>query len=402
MTGAAAISIRSERVLTEAGTRAAEVLVRGGVIAAVTDAGTPRADGCFDPGVEVFELGDCWLAPGFIDLHVHGGGGAQFNSADLDEVLAAARFHARHGTTALLATTVATPVRELEASLHAISRAARSPDGGVIAGVHLEGPFLNPDWPGAMNPSMFLEPNADTLARLLSAAGGIARLVTLAPELPGALGLIRSLTAAGIVASAGHTGATYAQAVEGVRAGVSSATHLFNAMRPLHHREPGAVGAFLECPGVSCELICDGVHVAPAAMALAYALKGAAGITLVTDAIAASGMPDGDYLLGTAPVTVRRGRAVLADATDRPQADATIAGSTLTMDLAVRNAVRWLEVPVEEAVALASANPARLLGLEARKGRIAAGMDADLVVLDDALQACGTMIGGRWIHDPRS
>ena len=229
------------------------------------------------------------------------------------------------------------------------------------------------------------------------------RLMTLAPELPGALELIGALGVAGVVASIGHSDATYEQTRVAVEAGAHAATHLFNAMRPLHHREPGVLGAVLDLPQVSCELICDGVHVAPAALRLAFRAKGAAGIRLVTDAMQAAGMPDGDYRLGAASVTVAGGRATVAGggavAGGGPVAgEGRIAGSTLTMDVAVRNAVSFLGVSVERAVALASANPARLLGLQRRKGAIAPGMDADLTVLDGDLTACGTIVAGEWVH----
>lgn len=178
-------------------------------------------------------------------------------------------------------------------------------------------------------------------------------------------------------------------------AGVRSATHVFNAMRPLHHREPGLLGAALDLPGISCELICDGIHVSAPAMRIAYRVKGAAGIRLVTDAMQAAGMPEGEYRLGSARVRVSEGRATLVDGD-------SLAGSTLTMDQAMRGAVRMLGLTVEEAIVLACANPARLLDLQDRKGSIAPGLDADLIVLDDDLRCCATMVGGEWVYgDPQ-
>ncbi len=363
--------LRSQRIVVPAGTIAGEVVVEEGRIASVR----PRAGK--GPGDAA------WIVPGYIDTHVHGGGGAQCNTSDPDEIASVAAFHARHGTTALLATTVAAPVRELEAALRAVERA------GVL-GAHLEGPFISRAWPGAMDPDVFLDPDPVVLERLL-AAGGV-RMVTLAPELPGALALVRALARAGVVASLGHTDASYAQARAAVDAGARSVTHLFNAMRPLHHRAPGILGAALELDALSCELTCDGVHVDPAALRLAVRAKGVAGVRLVTDAIEAAGLPDGGYRLGSASVTVTEGRAVLTGTQ-------TLAGSTLTMDAAVRGAARFLGVAVEEAVAMASVAPARLLGLESRKGSIAAGLDADLVLLDEDLRVLRTMIGGAWIPD---
>jgi N-acetylglucosamine-6-phosphate deacetylase len=371
--------LRSERIVTPHGVVAGEVAVAEGRIASV-DEGT-----C---GASAMDLGDRWLAPGFIDVHVHGGGGAQCNTDDPAEVRAMARFHAEHGTTAMLATTVAAPVEELEVALRTIASCA-SP---TVFGAHLEGPFLSDERPGAMDPSTFVPPDADLLNRLLSAGGGAVRMMTLAPELTGSLELIAALVKSNVVASIGHSDARYHEVLAAAQAGARSATHTFNAMRPLHHREPGVVGAVLDLAALNCEMICDGVHVNPAVLRLVLRAKGLDGVRLVTDAMQAAGMADGAYRLGDADVEVVDGRATIAGG-------GSIAGSTLTMDTAVRNAVNLLDVSVEDAVAMASLNPARVLGLHASKGAIAAGLDADLVVLDDELRCRGTMVGGYWAHD---
>jgi N-acetylglucosamine-6-phosphate deacetylase len=365
------VRLRSQRIVTPAGTVAGEVVLEDRSIASVRRrAGAPAGAG-----------DAAWIVPGYIDVHVHGGGGAQCNTSDAEEVAAVAAFHARHGTTAMLATTVAAPVAELEASIRAIERA------GVL-GAHLEGPFISRSRPGAMDPDMFLDPDPAVLERLLAA--GTVGMVTLAPELPGALAAVERLAGAGVVASLGHTDASYEQVRAACDAGARSVTHLFNAMRPFHHREPGAVGAALDLEALSCELICDGVHVDPVALRLALRAKGVSGLRLVTDAMEAAGLTDGSYRLGSASVAVSGGRALLAG-TD------TVAGSTLTMDAAVRGAVRLMGVTVEEAVAMASAAPARLLGLDGRKGAVAAGFDADLVLLDEELRVLRTMAGGGWV-----
>ncbi len=377
--------LRSERIVTAAGVVSGEVQIADGRIAWVGErTGHPAVD-----------LGARWLAPGFIDLHVHGGGGAQFNTADPAEVAAAARFHARHGVTGLLATIVAAPVAQLVAALGAIrGEMELGSSGAIVLGAHLEGPFLSPHQPGAMDPAAFLAPEPEALRRLLLAGDGCMAMMTVAPELPRALGMIGELVEAGVVVSLGHSEASYEQASAAVQAGARSATHVFNAMAPFHHRAPGLLGAALELAEVNCELICDGVHVDPVAARLAYRLKGGAGLRLVTDAIAAAGMPDGGgYRLGDVAVEVVGGRAVRAGGK-------VLAGSTLTMDRAVGNAVRFLGIGVEEAVALASSNPARQLGLEDCKGAIAPGMDADLAVLDEDLRACGTVVGGEWLVEP--
>ena len=374
------VRLRCERIVTPTAVIAGEVAIDRGRIASVS---RRPAD-----GGEVLELGERWLAPGLIDTHVHGGAGAQCNTTEPDEVDAVAAFHALHGTTALLATTVAAPPDELEASLMAIARS-----GPIVLGAHLEGPFLSPEWPGAMDPSAFAEPDPGAVARLLESGAGTLAMMTLAPELPGALELIGALTRSGAVASFGHTDASYEQAQAAVAAGARSVTHLFNAMRPLHHRDPGAIGAALDLPQVACELICDGIHVDPVALRLAHRIKGPARVRLVTDAIAAAGMPDGRYRLGAAAVDVSGGTARVAGRE-------SLAGSTLTMEAAVGHAVEFLDVPVPEALAMASANPARLLGIDHRKGAIAPGLDADLVILDDELRCLATMVAGKWVAEP--
>lgn len=376
--------LRSERIICPDGTYAGEVAIEGGRIRSVGPALPPGSD-----DGDVVELGGRWIVPGYVDVHVHGGGGADCNTPDDEEIARVAGFHAAHGTTALVATTVSAPIEDLLAALAAIARCT-APN---LLGAHLEGPFLNPERPGAMDPLQFLAPGRRELEWLLEAGGGAVRVMTLAPELPGALELVELLAGAGIVVSIGHTSATDSDVRTAVRAGASAATHVFNAMPSFHHREPGVVGAVLDLDEISCELICDGFHVDPVAMRLLYRAKGAGGIRLVTDAMAAAGMPDGAYELGGRAVKVAGGKVVLASGE-------TLAGSTLTMEAAVQNAVRWLGLSIEEAVLMASTNSARLLGLGARKGAIAEGLDADLLVLDEQLSVKATMVSGRWLAGP--
>jgi N-acetylglucosamine-6-phosphate deacetylase len=387
------VRLRSERIVTPEGVVAGAVVVEDGLVAGIEAAGVTGQGGV--------DLGSRWLVPGFIDLHVHGGGGHQVNGGSVEDIVGLARFHAGHGTTGLLATTVAAPVDELVATLESIGAAAAAGSAGRrsgaarVVGAHLEGPFLSPALPGAMDVASFLDPDAGPLRRLMLAGGGCLSLMTVAPELRGARGMVEELVEGGVVVSLGHTAASYEVAEAAIRAGARSATHVFNAMVPFHHRAPGVLGAVLESDLVSCELILDGGHISPVAARLVHRVKGSAGVHLVTDAMAGAGMPDGVYPLGERRVRVTGGRALSADG-------ATLAGSTLTMDRAVANAVRMLGVPVQEAVAMASWNPARLLGLDDRRGAIAPGFDADLAVLDDALRACGTMVGGRWVVEPSS
>jgi N-acetylglucosamine-6-phosphate deacetylase len=380
-----ALTLRGGQVVTPAGVVEGDVVVRDGRIAAV---GPAAAAG------EVVELGGRWVLPGFIDVHVHGGGGAQCNTRDPDEIRRVAAFHARHGTTALLATTVAAPVDDLLEALRAIEAARSDPRSGEaeVLGAHLEGPFLNPSWPGAMEGEVFLAPDVDVLLRLL--AGGRVLAMSLAPELAGALPVIERASAEGVRISLGHTDATYAQARAAVQAGARSVTHAFNAMRPLHHREPGMVGAALDLDELTCEVICDGVHVDPVAVRLLVERKGAKGTMLVTDAIEATGLPDGEYRLGDRRVTVRDGRATL------PGHD-TIAGSTLTMDRALRNTIAFTGASIPDAAAMAATTPAQLLGIADRKGSIVEGLDADLVILEPReLALAGVLARGEWVSRP--
>ena len=389
------LRLRSRRIVTPGAVIDGEIVIRAGRILSVGPSPSP---GAAVPRAELIDLGSDWIVPGFIDGHVHGGGGAQCNTDDPDEVTAVAAFHARHGTTALLATTVSAPVSELVPALEAIARARGCTAGATILGAHLEGPFVSASRPGAMDPSSFLAPDAGVLARLLAAEPDLVAMMTLAPELPGAIGLVRELAGRGVIASLGHSEATAAQTRAAIGAGACAVTHTFNAMGPLHHREPALAGVALDRPELSCELIADAVHVSGSALRLAHRAKGTAGIRLVTDAISAAGMLDGDYRLGAMPVRVSDGRARLV-AADGSAGD-TLAGSTLTMDAAVRIAVRELGVELPDAVTMAAGNPARLLGLTGRKGSIVAGLDADLAVLCADLSTRATLVGGRWALAP--
>jgi N-acetylglucosamine-6-phosphate deacetylase len=371
------ILLRGGRVVTPDGVRDADIAIRDGRIAEIAVPGAHRE------ASEVVDLAGRWAVPGFIDVHVHGGGGAQCNTADPTDIERVAAFHVHHGTTSLLATTVAAPTEELLTALDAIRAAVPRPGSAEVLGAHLEGPFLSPEWPGAMDPASFLAPDGLHLL-----ADGV-RLMTLAPELPGALAFMRAATAAGVVVSMGHSGATYAEAAAAVTAGARAATHAFNAMRPLHHREPGVLGAALDLDAVTCEVICDGIHVDPAAVRLLARLKGPRRTMLVTDAIEAAGLPDGEYHLGARPIAVAGGRAT------RPGTD-TIAGSTLAMDVALRNMVAFAGVEVEDAARMAATTAAELLGISDRKGILAPGRDADIAILDGDLSLAGVLTRGAW------
>jgi N-acetylglucosamine-6-phosphate deacetylase len=344
-----------------------------------TGEGAPPAS-----AADVLDLGDGWLLPGFVDLHMHGGGGADVTKGRHD-MAAAVDFHRGRGTTSTLVSLMAQPVEQM---CEQLSWAADLTHAGQIAGVHLEGPFLSAARCGAQRPESLLRPDPLVLRKLLEAGQGCVRTVTVAPELPGAVELIGELVSNGVVAAIGHTDATYAQAAAGFGAGASLATHLFNAMGAVNQREPGAAIAALDA-GVYVEMINDGVHVHDALTRL-VARHSPHVLALITDAISATGVGDGDYTLGEQQVRVQDGAARLAGTSK-------LAGSTLTLDVALRRALDRLGISIETASAALSGNPARVLGISDRTGAIAAGLDADLVVLDDELTVRRVMVRGDWL-----
>lgn len=310
------------------------------------------------------------LVPGFVDVHAHGGGGTAFDGGDRRDVSTATATHRAHGTTTMVASVVTAGIDDLARSCAALADAT---EAGLIAGLHLEGPWLSPARAGAHTPGLLRAPTAADVGRLLEASRGHLRMVTIAPELPGALEAIATLAAAGVTVALGHTEATYDQTRAALDAGVTAATHLFNAMRPLHHREPGPVAALLE-GAAYVELVADGVHLHPAMIRLAWR---PGRTVLVTDAMAAAGMPDGDYALGGLPVRVEAGVARLASG--------AIAGSTATLSRAVRVAV-GAGIPLADALTAATATPAAMVGL-GDIGRLVPGARADLLALDADLGA---------------
>lgn len=325
------------------------------------------------------------VVPGFVDTHVHGGGGASFSGGPA-QVAEAARLHRRHGTTTLLASLVTEAPADL---LRQVAELADQVRDGVIDGIHLEGPWLAQSRCGAHDPALLRDPDPTELDRVLGDGRGTIRMVTLAPERAGAPAAIGRVVDAGAVAAVGHTDATYDQTRAAIDAGATVATHLFNAMRPVHHREPGPVIALLEDRRVTVEMIADGVHIDPALYRHVTRSAGPDRVSLVTDAMAAAGMADGPYRIGPLAVEVADGVAHLAG-TD------TIAGSTATMDRLFRFAVRHCGLPREAALHAAvlqsSVNPARALGLP--DPVLAPGNRADLVFLDDALTVTGVIHRG--------
>lgn len=352
-----------------------------GVVAAVGSAAPPRpAD---------HTLGAVTVVPGFVDTHLHGGGGANFSTASRAETATAVALHRGHGTTRLIASLVTAAPAEL---LRQVGELAVDVRGGLLSGIHLEGPWLSTKRCGAHQPSLMRDPDPGEIEQVLDVGDGAVRMVTVAPERTGALAAIERFVAAGVVAAVGHTEATYDQTRAAIDAGASVGTHLFNAMRPIDRREPGPIIALLEDGRVTVELITDGVHVDAAIYRHVTRSAGTDRVSLVTDAMAATGMADGAYRLGPLTVDVVAGVARVAG-TD------TIAGSTATMDDVFRFAVANSGLPRDEAMLQAvrqsSINPARALGLSAEG--LAVGARADLVVLDDTLTVAGVMLGGDWI-----
>ncbi|MFJ3788672.1 N-acetylglucosamine-6-phosphate deacetylase [Kitasatospora sp. NPDC090091] len=353
------------------------LVVEGAVVAGV---GGPVAPGDLD-------LSGFTVVPGFVDLHVHGGGGASYASGVAEEALRVARTHLEHGTTTTMASTVTGEIDEVARQAAVLSELV---EDGVLAGIHFEGPFISHNRCGAHRPDLLRDPDPALVRKLVDAARGRARMVTLAPELPGGLESVRMLAELGVVAAVGHTDADYGRTLEAVEAGATVATHLFNAMPGIAHRAPGPIVALLEDERVTVELINDGVHLHPSVLDLAYGTAGAARVALITDAMGAAGMGDGLYPLGPLQVEVKDGVAMLADGS-------SIAGSTLTLDTVLRRALTVNGLTLPQAVAALSATPARLLGLGDRVGSLEPGKQADLVVLDSAgYDLVAVMRRGEW------
>jgi N-acetylglucosamine-6-phosphate deacetylase len=356
------------------------VEVADGVIASIDQMATPPADAVPVRGI---------IAPGFIDVHVHGGDGADFMDASAEGNARILAFHARHGTTSLMATTLSGSRHDLQAAVEAI--AASTHDAGAeIAGIHLEGPYINDARAGAQDRASIRPPDIHELSALISEAPRMRWMITIAPEIEGSHALIAHFRDR-ILFSIGHTNANHSEAVAALEWGASHFTHLFNAMTPLGHREPGVVGAALASADATAELIADGVHVHPATMWIAARMMPYR-IALVTDAIRACGMEDGTYKLYEHEVTVGDGAARLGDG--------TLAGSVLTMDRAVKNMVELAGLPIEYVLPLATTVPAKIAGLADRKGKIAIDYDADLVVLDERLEIERVVVRGDLVSSP--
>lgn len=333
----------------------------------------------------VIEATGRFLSPGFIDLQVNGGLGHDFTEASPDQVKRISEFYLTHGTAGFLATLVSNPISSVRRAIEKIYEARAQ----NVLGIHLEGPFISREESGAHNPNHLLEPSLKKFGEFVRSHEEFVKLVTLAPELPGADKLIEEAKNLDIIPAIGHSRATYEEALKGVDDGAKMFTHLFNAMSGFHHRDPGCVGAALDS-GSYISLILDGIHVHPASVRLLLQVVNIGKICLITDAISAAGMEDGKYILGDQEVIIEAGVARLPDG--------TLAGSTLTMDDAVRNFVELEGIGLPEAVKAASLNPAKILGLHNRKGSLEEGKDADVIIFDEELKVHYTIIGGQIVY----
>jgi N-acetylglucosamine-6-phosphate deacetylase len=369
---------------------ASGVVLDGARIAALlTPAGPPPG------GAAVLDFRPHLIAPGTIDAHTHGGAGCSFSSGPPEDALTVARYRATTGATALLPT-ITGAWDELLAALPKLAGLAEGPghadrtDGAALAGVHVEGPFLNPDRRGAISPATMRPPDVDDLRRLQDAARGWIKCMTVAPELPGALAVIETMVELGIVPSIGHSDATYEQVLDAAAAGARKATHTYNAMRPLLHRDPGTVGGVLADERIVAELIADGVHVHPGAMRVLLRAKGPAGTCLVTDGVRYAGLPEGVY------ERAGRGRLIVAGGAAKTD-DGTIAGSVSPMNDNLRLLRDDLGVSLDDLFVMSAAVPAGLLGLS-DQGSVRLGARADLAVYDAKLRCLATFVAGRRVH----
>jgi N-acetylglucosamine-6-phosphate deacetylase len=366
----------------------AALVIEDGVIAAVG----ARANLSVPPNARITDYGDAILTPGLIDIHIHGGAGHDVMETSGEGLAAIERLMARHGVTSYCPTTVTAPADETLASLENLATAVQEAtkrshsDRAQPLGIHIEGPFLSHARRG-VHPSTLLRPvSAHLFEQMWEASAGHIRVLTIAPELERALDVIASAAARGICVSIGHTNADLAQAAAGVQAGARHATHTFNAMRRMTHRDPGVLGELLTNDAVTADIIADGMHVEPNVVDLFLRVKGVDRAVLITDAISATGMPDGTYRLGSFEVQVRDGRC---------ESYGKLAGSVLTMDVALRNIMNFARLSFQDSIRLATVNPARALGLEGRKGVLKSGADADVTVFSPSGEVRKIIVRGQ-------
>ena len=343
------------------------------------------------PGAVPFDAGSRWIAPGFIDVHVQGAGGADVLDGSSEALCTMAKTLARLGTTSFLGTTVAQPASD-NAHLRLMRDHVHADLGGAtLLGIHLEGPFINPGKKGGIGLGGIYPSSPEGLAALYDATGDTLRMMTIAPELPGNLEIIRHLVDRGTVAAFAHSDASYEEACMGFEAGISHITHIFNAMTPLHHREPGPLAAIFEHPSVTAQIISDGHHVHPAFVRLLLRMLGTDRCVGITDGVQGMGLPDGRYQYN--------GRDYDSVAGVARYPDGTLIGTTMGLGEILRRFIAFTGCPLHEAIDTVTRVPARVLGLDASKGSILPGKDADLVVLNDDLSVHATFVGGRMVYE---
>jgi N-acetylglucosamine-6-phosphate deacetylase len=367
----------------------AALLMDSGIIAAVG-----KRDAVSIPSqARVVDFGDSILTPGLIDMHVHGGAGHDVMEGSDENLAAIERLMLRHGVTSYYPTTVTAPIDQTRKSLEDLATAVeladrdagRDPARAQPLGIHLEGPFLSHARRG-VHSGIHLQPvSGEAFNQMWDAASGRIRVLTIAPELDGALKLIADVARRGVCVCVGHSNATLEQALAGIQAGACHATHTFNAMRRVNHRDPGLLGAILTDRRVTADIIADGIHVAPIIVDLFVRCKGIDAAVLITDGVSATGMPDGTYRLGSFEVQVRDNRC---------ESHGRLAGSVLTLDRAVRNMMSFAKVSFQDSIRMATLNPARVLRIEHRKGVLQPGADADIAVFSPAGEVLRTVVGG--------
>lgn len=345
-----------------------------------------------DPGAAVISAAGLWVCPGFVDIHTHGAVGTGAMDATPEGIHRMARFKAQHGVTSYLPTTWSAKPASIQKAIENVASCPQPADGAHHLGVHVEGPYLNVAHRGAQLPSVIRPPDPNEYEAWLET--GVVRLVTLAPEIEGALDFVDRARPDGVEFAIGHSGASYEQVVAAADHGVRHVTHLFNGMLGLHHRHPGTLGGCLADDRLYTQLIVDGIHLHPAMVKMAVRAKSPARSVLITDAIRGAGLPDGDYDFDGQVMFVRDGIPRTPEG--------SLSGSTLTMDQGLRNLVNFTGLPLQEALPMATSVPAESIGLQGRKGVLAPGADADLVFLDAALQVRMTMVLGRIVYDARA